>query len=106
MTYKINTTDDMALEFEQNDKVKSVLQNVALLLGTKQGTVPMYREFGLPMEFVDKPLEIAETLAFAEITEALERFEPRATLEDISFEKSEDGKMSLIVEVSINEQGE
>lgn len=106
MTYKINTADDMTLEFEQNDEVKSVLQNVALLLSTKQGTVPMYREFGLPMEFIDKPLEVAETLAFAEITEALERFEPRAVLEDISFEKTESGKMSLIVEVSISEQNE
>lgn len=104
MNIKINASDDYTLNFEQDDNVKSVVQNVSLLLNTKRGTVPMHREFGLAMEFVDKPIDVAETIAFAEISEAIERFEPRATLADITFEKAKDGKMAMVVEVSINDE--
>lgn len=104
MNVKINAADDYTLNFEQSDNVKSVVQNVSLLLNTKRGTVPMHREFGLAMEFIDKPIDIAETIAFAEISEAIERFEPRANLVDISFEKAKDGKMAMVVEVSINDE--
>lgn len=106
MTYKLNSADNYSLNFSVNDSDKSVLQNVSLLLNTKQGTVPMHREFGLPMEFVDKPQEIAETIAYAEISEALDRFEPRATLIDIYFEKNKDGEMCNIVEVSIDDESQ
>lgn len=106
MTYKVNSAEDYSLELQQSSSVYSVLQNIALILNTKRGTVPMYREFGLPMEFIDKPTEVAETMAYSEISEALEQFEPRAVLENLYFEKSTDGKMSITVEVSIkNEQG-
>ncbi len=104
MNVKINAADDYTLNFEQDDNVKSVVQNVSLLLNTKRGTVPMHREFGLAMEFVDKPIDVAETIAFSEISEAIERFEPRANLVDISFEKAKDGKMAMVVEVSINDE--
>lgn len=104
MNVKINAADDYTLSFEQSDEVKSVEQNIALLLNTKRGTVPMHREFGLAMEFVDKPIDVAETIAFSEISEAIERFEPRATLVDVTFEKTTDGKMAMVVEVSINDE--
>ncbi len=92
----------------QTDTVASVLQNLALLYATKQGTVPQYREFGLPMAFIDKPLPVAETIAAAEIAEATERFEPRARIVGISFENSENdrasGRMIPVVEVEINHE--
>ena len=71
MSYKISSADEYKLNFEQNDVVQSVLQNVSLILNTKKGTVPMHREFGLPMEFVDKPIDVAEALATTEIAQAL-----------------------------------
>lgn len=103
MTYKINSADSYSLDLGQSDEVLSVIQNVSLILNAKKGTIPMHRDFGLPMEFVDKPLDVAETIAVAEITDALERFEPRAKLVDLTFEKTESGEMSLVVEVSIVE---
>lgn len=104
MIYKVNSADDYSLELSQNNKVYSVLQNIALLLNTKRGSVPMYRNFGLPMAFVDKPIDVAETMAFSEISEALEEFEPRAMLKNLYFEKGIDGKMSITVEVSIADE--
>ncbi len=104
MTYKVNSAESYTLSLQQNSEVFSVLQNIALLLNTKRGTVPMYRDFGLPMEFVDKPIDVAETMAFVEISDALEEFEPRAKLEDVYFEKSTNGTMTITVEVSIADE--
>ena len=64
----------------------------------------MYREFGLPMEFTDKPIDVAETMAALEISEAIEEFEPRAVLKDLTVSETKEGKMAVIVEVTINEQ--
>ena len=63
----------------------------------------MYREFGLPMEFIDKPIDVAKTLMVAEISEALEEFEPRAKLINIEFESNiaSPGGLTAIVEVEI-----
>ena len=104
MAYKVNSADKYSLSLQQDSKVFSVLQNIALLLNTKRGTVPMYRDFGLPMEFVDKPIDVAENMAYVEISDALEGFEPRAKLEDVYFEKTANGKMSITVEVSIEDE--
>ena len=105
MTYKINSADHYSLKFNQDNELYSILQNIALLLNTRQGTAPMYRDFGLPMKFIDKPLDVAETIAFSEVTEALEQFEPRAELKNLSITKSENGTMSITVEVTIKNEG-
>ena len=106
MTYKVNSANSYSFSLQQDSKVFSVLQNIALLLNTKRGTVPMYRDFGLPMEFVDKPIDVAENMAYVEISEALEEFEPRAKLEDVYFDKTANGKMTITVEVSVDEQSD
>ena len=39
------------------------------------------------------PIDAAETIAYAEITEAVEEYEPRATISDITMEAGADGKV-------------
>lgn len=87
----------------ENELVSSVFQNISLILSTRQGTVPMYREFGLPGKFIDKPIPQYETIMTKEIKEGIERFEPRATLISVSFDRSQaiNGKVTAIVEVDI-----
>ncbi len=101
MKYKVSSADKITMQFQQEDKVLSVLQNIALLLNTKKGTISMYREFGLDMNFIDKPVDVAETIAFSEITDAVEEFEPRAAVVDVTFEKTTEGRMAIVVEVEI-----
>lgn len=101
MDISVNSNEDHAVQLQENDTVRSIIQNIALLLNTKKGTIPMYRDFGLPMEFIDKPIDVAETMAVLEISEALEKFETRAKLKNLSLEKSKDGKMVIIVEVTV-----
>lgn len=101
MDITVNSNSDCSAVFQENDTVKSIIQNIALLLNTKQGTIPMYRDFGLPMEFIDKPTDTAETIAILEISEALEKYEPRAALKNLNLVKSKDGKTVIIVEVTV-----
>lgn len=89
----------------ESDYVRSVLQSVQNILKTRQGTVPFFREFGLPMEFIDQPMQIAAPTLIIEVREALLKFEPRAELVDISFTSNEHGQLFPVVEVEIiNEQ--
>lgn len=56
MTYKVSAGVG-AVKLNEQDMVSSVLQN-AILLSTRQNTVQLCREFGLPMRFLDKPAHI------------------------------------------------
>ena len=109
MKYQVSAADRAslgALQFGEIDAVRSVLQNIAVILSTPKGTVPLYREFGLDWTMLDKPAPVARVLMVAEVREAIERWEPRATVTDISF--SEDparpGVLMPVVEVEIVEQ--
>jgi len=84
------------------DPIKSVLQNVYIILATRQGSVPLYREFGLSRRAVDKPIPVAKTMIIADIREAL-RFEPRAKILSITFssDTNDPAKLVPIVEVDI-----
>ena len=102
MSYVVENGKTTSYNLCENETVTSVLQNLALLLATKKGTIPMYREYGLSQEFLDKPYEIAKVLLLSEVTEAVEKFEPRATVINVDFEKSDiTGKTSVRLEVEI-----
>ncbi len=105
MAYKVSAAKLSEEVLNESDYVRSVLQNVSNILKTRQGTVPFFREFGLPMEFVDQPMQIAAPTLIIEVREALLKFEPRAELVDISFTSNEHGQLFPVVEVEIiNEQ--
>lgn len=103
MKYTVSERDLSEIRLNEQDVVSSVLQNVAIILKTRQGTVPLYRDFGLSMDYIDKPINVAKTLIAADIDEALSRYEPRASLVDVSFEEDEDnpGRLIPTVEVEI-----
>lgn len=104
MTYTVTAGESLTLN--ETDTVASVLQNVAIILATRRGTCPLYREFGISMDFLDRPMPVAKTLAYAEIKEAIEAYEPRASVVGVTFEEREDapGLLIPIVEVNINAQ--
>lgn len=106
MRYTVSAVDLTHIRLNERDTVTSVLQNVALILATRQGTVPLYRQFGLPQNFLDKPIPVAKPMLIAEVKEAVEEFEPRAEIVAINF--SEDptipGRLIPTVEVKIREE--
>ena len=106
MRYKVRPQEAGKITLNETDYVTSVLQNLKILLTTRQQTAPLYRGFGLPMRFLDKPIHIARPMIVAEIDEAIRQFEPRATFVDVTsvVDESDPGKLILTVEVEINEE--
>lgn len=106
MSYKVSAVDLSAVRLNESETVASVLQNIAIILQTRQGTVPMYREFGLPMNFLDKPIPVAKPILYVEVKEAIEEFEPRAEVLDVTFEEdpSSPGRLIPTVEVEIRNE--
>lgn len=101
MTCTVRSDDARALSLMENNEQAAILQNIAVLLGTKKGTVPMYRDFGLPMNYIGKPLESAETLLLNEVTEAVRKYEPRATVREASLKIGAADQYVAEVEVEI-----
>lgn len=105
MTYTVSPTDMSNLFLQETDEVKSILQNIAVILSTPKGSVPMYRDFGLDMSFLDLPTERARIAMIAPVREAVERWEPRAAVTNVSFayDLSNPGRMIPTVEVELRE---
>lgn len=99
MSYKVTMDNPGPLRLNETDKTKSVLQNVAIVLKTWEGSVPLYRAFGISREFLHKPIPVAKALLRANIREAVERFEPRVEVVDVTFAEGVDG---LIPTVEVN----
>lgn len=84
--------------------VEAILQNIYMILTTPKGSIPLDRMFGIDMSSLDMPIEIAENLMTSQILEALQTYEPRATLMSASFEQDHIlGRLKVKVKVKINE---
>ena len=103
MSYTINATNLKNIRWEEDDLVSDVLQNIAVILATPKGSVPLDREFGLTTVFLDKPTPVAKMMMRAEVREAIERWEPRAQFVSMTFEErvTQPGTLWPTVEVEI-----
>ncbi|WP_050698007.1 GPW/gp25 family protein [Anaeromassilibacillus senegalensis] len=103
MRYTVSAQSSGIVQINETDTVASILQNVAIILATRKGSVPLYRNFGLSQEFVDKPISVAKSMLYAEIKEAVEAYEPRAEIVNISFQEDAAalGRLIPVVEVEI-----
>lgn len=104
MAQIISLTRFSGIMLGERDVVKSVMQNVRTILRTPKFTVPLYREFGIDTSFVDTPITVVSPIIYAEIREAVEEFEPRCTVTDITFEIDplNPGRLLPVVEVDIH----
>lgn len=100
MSYFV-TTGDSSIVLHETDTVREIVRNVAVVLGTQKGSVPLYRDFGIDWDFLDKPLPVAQTMMHARIREALETFEPRIQVVGITFAIDADAPATLIPTVEI-----
>lgn len=105
MKYTVSTTDTGGIQLNVADETRSVLQNVAVILATGKGIVPLYRDFGVERSFLDQPVPVAKVRMVAAIREAVETWEPRARVTGVQFseEDTEKGVLVPTVEVEIDE---
>lgn len=105
MEYTVSATDLTNIRLKEENRIQEILRNVAVILATPKGSVPMYRSFGVDMSFLDKPKSIAKNLAVIPVREAIEEWEPRATYKDMTLipDPSNPGKLSFRVQIEIKE---
>lgn len=103
MTYKVSAEDVKGFSFVEDDMVRRVLSNVATILATPKGSVPLYREFGLDMSFLDKPEPVARSRMVAPVREAVQRWEPRARVGDVDAvsDPAQPGRLVPVVTIEI-----
>lgn len=105
MAYIVTAYENKKINLAPETVVEEILQNIAMIISTPQFTVPLDRGFGLPQRFIDKPYPVAQAILVSEVLDAIEQYEPRAEVENISFTQSEEeaqaGKLIPRVEVNI-----
>ena len=94
MKYKVSLNDE--INFAPDSETEEILQNVRTILKTCIGSVPLDRDFGTSREYVDKPLPVARSLMQSAVIEAINQFEPRATVESVTFDDSTEDAMDGI----------
>ena len=91
---------DFKLEYPfAGDYMAELDRQLALLLSTREGTMPLDREFGLNMDFVDMPPEAAKSLYTAEVTEKVAKFIPTVRVQEVTWGAGAQG--NLIAKVVI-----
>jgi len=106
MSYRVSARDIENLTLNETDRVRAVLQNVAIILMTPQMSIPLFRNFGLPRKFIDKPLPLAKTVLIAEVAEAIQNFEPLAAIKNITFETDGENPGTVIPVVEVDVKNE
>ncbi|MEX3625827.1 GPW/gp25 family protein [Viridibacillus arvi] len=83
--------------------IAEILQNVAFILSTYKYSCPLDREFGWEPS-LDNPIDQAEAENTAAIIEAIEEYEPRATIVEIIVESDKlEGHQNITVRVGVDD---
>lgn len=106
MSYIIDTAENIEINFNPETVEEEILQNLWLLYSSLENDVPLDRELGLNVTYVDRPIETAKALLQSDIYDKTERYEPRASVVNILFSDNAEeymkGKLKPIVEVEIH----
>lgn len=68
-------------------------REIKLLLSTREGTMPLDRGFGINMDFLDMPQEVAKSLYAAEVTKKIPYFIPSIRVQEVIWNGMESGKL-------------
>jgi len=95
------------MQVVEKDTVKSVMQNIRVILTTQKGTDIHRPDFDSDVwQFIDQPLTaITIGKIKAEITDAIERFEPRVKVKSVLIQKAYAG-IKVSIEVQLLDTGD
>jgi hypothetical protein len=88
MNKPITYTFDLAVELQEG---------IALLISTPVGSMPLCRDFGVDMTFLDHPTELAKSLFTAEAAEKIAAFFDGYRIELVSWEEGPGGIAPKVV---------
>lgn len=102
MAYIVKAYDLTKINLAPATREEEILQNVAVIISTPKFSVPLDRGLGMAQRFLDKPIQTAQPILISEVLDAIEEYEPRAEVENVSFVVGDrPGAMIPIAEVNI-----
>ena len=102
MAYIVKAESPYTINLAPETTQEEILQNVAVILSTPKFSVPLDRGLGMAQRFLDKPIQAAQSIMVSEVLEAIEQYEPRVQVDNVTFELGKcPGALIPIVEVSI-----
>lgn len=106
MAYRVSAGEERKITLNEADERASILQNVAMILSTPKGSVPLYRDFGISIEAIDRPIQAAKALLRSQVKEAVEKYEPRVEVVGVTFEQDPSDPSRLVPTVEIRIVGD
>ncbi len=82
---------------------REIERNIKTILSTPKGTCPLYRDFGIDMEPLDAPTLAAQNMLTVAIIDAIEEWEPRAQVTDVTINTDTGGNITAKVVVTIGQ---
>lgn len=82
----------MKVIFAPKSKEEEIEQNIACIIDTVAGNVPLFRTFGLDNANVDMNIEFLQAQMANRVIDAVQEFEPRVNVTEVIFTEIEDGK--------------
>lgn len=76
---------------------REIIRNIRTILTTPIGTCPLYRDFGIDVSMVDEPMDVAKNLYAVAVMEAVEKWEPRVQVQEVTFTPDESGQLKAKV---------
>lgn len=101
MQYEVSVKDPEIIDIAPKNDVNEILQNVRTILATTKGTIPLDREFGIDGSVIDMPTMQAQAYLTNEIFRAIRRYEPRVSIDNITFDGEIAGKLIPKVVITI-----
>ena len=102
MAYIVKAFTPGKLNLAPETLEEEVLQNVAIIVSTPKFSVPLDRGLGLAQRFIDKPMQVAQSILISEVLDAVEEYEPQAEVTNVTFEAGETpGLLVPVLEVNI-----
>ena len=90
------------INFAPSNIYEEIAQNVKTICTTPKYSVPLDREFGVDMSFVDKPQIKAAAMLQSEIIQAVRKYEPRCKVVRVKYNGTFDGVMDAEIRIAIN----
>lgn len=101
MQYEVSAKAPEIIDIAPKNDVNEILQNVRTILATTKGTIPLDREFGIDGSVIDMPTMQAQAYLTNEIFQAIRRYEPRVSIDNITFDGEITGKLIPKVVITI-----
>lgn len=99
--FTIFTAQLDGVNFSPRNIYEEVIQNVKTILTTPKYSVPLDRNFGIDISFIDKPQNKVKAIIQSEIIQALRKYEKRCKILSVKYFGNLDGRLDAEVKIAI-----